>query len=193
MIRESGAQMEDLVEDLADTATHLLANYVRHQGSKPLQAWYASLLKHLCRELEDFAPRNVSKAACDEALRNDIADLREFHWNDQHKFDKGREVFQWEHMVPASDLFWDLVALAKDAKHTEHERVAKVLRRARIAWILKDEDKGLPKNRRADPWRAYQDAKIELVYRTCGVCSREDGEYECSIHGDRWPPTTSAY
>jgi len=177
------------VIDPVATAIHLLDGY--RTENRAVQRWYASLLKHLCRELEDFAPRNVSEAARDKAkavLKPEFHDLRRFHWDDQPKFDKRKGgIFHWEHLVPVNDLFCELVELRKP----NSQSVGAVLRKASIAWILKTEDAELTKrgerHGRADPWKSYENAKINLIFRECGRCERKGGSYECREHKG-WEP-----
>jgi hypothetical protein len=178
--------MEGPVETFSATAAHLLDGYRR--SSDGIQRWYASLLKHLCRELEDFAPLNVSERARDEGVRHGIRDLRRYHWDQQTRFDEKRAVFHWEHLVPVNDLFRALV----DLRDPDTKAIAGVLRTATVVWILKKEDKKLTelgeRHGRDNPLAAYEKAGIQLVYRSCGSCERGSEPYECPVHEGRWPP-----
>lgn len=149
---------------LADTAEHLLRQ--RALGRAVAKRSLDSLLGHLCREVEDLAPRDVSLAAMEEASRRHLGDLRRFHWDDQIKamFDTGRATFHWDHFVPVSVLRH---ALLEEPEPTA-ARCAEILRSARIAWITKDEDRRLTKlgfrHLRPDPEAAYRAASIELAH-----------------------------
>jgi hypothetical protein len=105
----------------------------------------------------------VSEAALREAELISV-DLRAETWHSQSRFDKGRSVFQWEHVDTISGI-------QKACARCESEQaVLKVLRtRLRIAWILKREDQELSKlgfrSDRPDPEEAYRAAGIVLVKR----------------------------
>lgn len=149
---------------LADTAHHLLRQ--RAKAGAIARRSLDSLLGHLCREVEDLAPRNVSVAAMQQATGRGLGDLRRFHWDDQIKGmgDAGRATFHWDHFVPVSVL---RRALLEEREPTS-ARCAEILRTARIAWITKDEDRRLTKlgfrHLRPDPEAAYRDASIELAH-----------------------------
>lgn len=123
-----------------------------------------SLLNHLCREVEDLAPRNVSVAAAEEAARRGLGDLRVYHWDDQvtRMRDRGRAMFHWDHHTPVAELRRALLAPSQRAVP------AAVLSRARIVWITKAEDRRLTelgfRDRRPDPAAAYRAARIELAH-----------------------------
>jgi hypothetical protein len=94
-----------------------------------------------------------------------IGDLPQFHWDHQtgKMRDHGRKVFHWEHMVPVGQLREELLAPAV----VTTSDVKRVIRKARVAWILKSEDKKLTEKgvrnlRSENPELDYQSVGIEL-------------------------------
>lgn len=87
--------------------------------------------------------------------------IKDMHWSNQTKFDKGRCIFHLEHFNTVKDI--------KDAclhAHSEAEIIT-LLENSSLVWVLKDEDKLLNnnghRNSRADPHQAYRDAGIEIL------------------------------
>jgi hypothetical protein len=107
-------------------------------------------------------PSGVSIAAKKLAKLKGINDLREFHWHEQNKFDKGRKLFHLEHYVTISCLRAECMA----AKN-EDEVLHIITKRIRLYWILKKEDKRLTKNghriNRPNPKEAYKKANIKTI------------------------------
>jgi len=125
-----------------------------------------ALLLTLCRNMEDVAPRNASKAAQARANILGIGDLRQYHFDHGARFPGGRgnSLLHWEHWKPAADLRNELFSL-EDPTPKDIERI---LDGAKICWILLEENDKL--NRlgyrtcRKDPASAYLEAKIDLQY-----------------------------
>jgi hypothetical protein len=112
------------------------------------------------KKFTDLLPPLVSEAAHLEAQRRGV-DLRQMGWHDQSRFDPGRRTFQWEHVLPVGGLR-ELCLLADSP-----EAIAQVLETARVAWILKEEDRRLTalgyRAVRPDPLAAYREAGIKLT------------------------------
>ena len=112
------------------------------------------------RKYTDLLEPVVSERAHDHAQRLGV-DLRAMRWRDQHGFDKGRQVFHFEHIVPVA------VVRAKCLEATCGDEIRYILREwARVAWILKEEDRTLTdlgyRSKRPDPEIAYKSAGIRL-------------------------------
>jgi hypothetical protein len=149
---------EKVIDVLAPIALALLR--VANSGRSPEARSAESVLRHLLRELEDECPRNVSVRAAEEASRRGYGDLRRYHYDDREEIGN-TEFFLWEHYEQVRDMF-DALGSLHNPSITE---VADILRRARIAWIHREEDERLPKNApRPDPAAAYASARITLVY-----------------------------
>ncbi len=152
---------EEVVAALRPVATQLLTHMKKAPGSAVANSC-RSLLGHLAQELEDVCPRNVSWAAHQKAQELGLGDVRRFHWDDRGKepLKRYKEVFHWEHFWPVGQLLRDLETLTTPTEQT----IAGILRRAKIVWVLKDEDSRLPKSDRPNPDSAYASAGIELMY-----------------------------
>ncbi len=149
---------------IAKTAFHLVTQHRAARGSAA--RFFESLIGHLCRELEDFAPRNVSVGAVGEAERLGIGDLRHFHWDDQpgRMSDPDRLIFHWDHVDTVSSLKRALL----DGAVLTPRHCTEIVARSRIAWITKEEDRRLTtlgfRSKRPDPDAAYRAAGIELAH-----------------------------
>jgi hypothetical protein len=112
------------------------------------------------KKCSNFVAPEVSKAALEKADSIGI-DLYCQNWHDQGRFDPGRVVFQWEHVVPVSAV------REVCRKNPVEAAVTEALKRIRVAWILKSEDVKLTRlgyrSNRPDPDAAYIHAGIELV------------------------------
>ena len=113
------------------------------------------------RKYTDLLTPDVSVAAKAEADRLGI-DLSRQGWHDQGKFDAGREVFLFEHMVPVSNI------RSLCLKATSVQEIDAILRdKSRIVWILRKENERLNElgygSDRADPEVAYSRAGILIV------------------------------
>lgn len=149
---------DKVVQALAPIARQLLI--LSEADRSPTARAAGSLLRHLLRELEDECPRNVSVRAAAEAKRRGYGDLRRYHYDDRVKIG-GTELFLWEHHEQVRDL----LAALRNLRSPSVAEVADVLRRARVAWILREEDRLLPRGPRADSVSAYGAAGIELRWK----------------------------
>lgn len=108
----------------------------------------------------DVIPVSVSAAAQAEAERRGV-DLIVMGWHDQHRFDPGRGMFQWEHILPVGRIRDACLQAGSPAE------VITILQTARVAWILKEEDRRLTalgyRSVRPDPEGAYREAGITLL------------------------------
>jgi len=149
---------EKVIEALAPIAQQLLT--LAAQDGSPTARAAESLLKHLLRELEDECPRNVSVRAAAEAQRRGYGDLRRYHYDDRAQIG-GTQFFLWEHHEQVRDM----LAALRDLQSPSVAEVASILRRARIAWILREENTTLPHGPRPDAASAYAAAGIELSWK----------------------------
>lgn len=112
------------------------------------------------KKYTDLLPPLVSVGAQAEADRRGV-DLRGMGWHDQHRFDRGRSTFQWEHIVPVGQIRSSCL----EARNTGE--IVQILKTARVAWILKEEDRRLTglgyRSVRPDPDDAYRAAGITLL------------------------------
>ena len=112
------------------------------------------------KKCTDFCVPCVSEAARVEAAKLGI-NLACVGWHDQPRFDRGRLVFHREHLVPVKGI------RARCLSAESAEAVAEALRAARVAWILKAEDRRLTslgyRSERVDPEAAYREAGIKLA------------------------------
>lgn len=122
------------------------------------------MLLMLCRNMQETAPINASRAAQEEADKIGIGDLRRKKFSDGSRFPGGRGRFHWEHWRPAVDLRDEILRLREPTA----ESTAEVLRTARICWILQEENSKLNeigcRTGRSDPGSAYAAAGIELAH-----------------------------
>ncbi|WP_114944803.1 hypothetical protein [Microvirga calopogonii] len=118
-------------------------------------------MRWVARDLENFVIPMVSAAAQDRAIQMGLPDLRQFRWNDQKSrmSDPNREIFHWEHYTPVSNIVAGLIKITTP----DLESIAEVLRTARVAWILKEENARLSHRSRKDPAADYARAGITLL------------------------------
>jgi hypothetical protein len=105
-----------------------------------------------------LTPRaSKAAAACAKLLGIELLDM---HWHNQCRFDRGRVIFHWEHMVPVKAI--------RDrcrAANSQEEVLEILATQICVVWILK---RTLNLNRlgyrihRDDPAAAYRHAGIEL-------------------------------
>ena len=112
------------------------------------------------RKYSDLAIPQVSLAAQVEAGRLGV-NLRDMRWQDQPRFDPGRQTFQWEHVETIGAIRNKCLAASSAQEIEKH------LDDIRVAWILKSEDRRLTeggyRTTRVDPDEAYREAGITLV------------------------------
>jgi hypothetical protein len=124
-----------------------------------LRTYYRDSLKWMVRLLETFLKPYASKAALETAQAHALEDLRRLRWKDQKRKmkDSKRLIFHWEHVVQVTDIVDSILALKKPTVGA----IAEELKKAKVAWILKSENKKLlHKNRPNDN---YQTAGITLL------------------------------
>lgn len=165
---------EAVLKPLSKTIAELLKS-CRVSKDATLKGWYGSLLRHACRELEDFIRPRVSEAASNKAGEMMLSPIEQVHWDDQSRKmeDEGRAIFHWDHVVPVACVVKRLADLDPIALG-DSELVLKVemiLKDAEIAWILKEEnrrldDAGFRDRNRCDlasALAAYEKCKIKLL------------------------------
>jgi hypothetical protein len=113
------------------------------------------------RKWTDCVAPLASEAALTEARRLNI-DLFKSGWHDQPRFDRHRELFHLEHMVPV------LAIRGACLECQSADEVVQVLKnRPRVVWILKSENAELDRRglriSRSDPSGAYAEAGIVIV------------------------------
>lgn len=133
------------------------------------------------KKFTDLLPPLVSEAAHLEAQRRGV-DLRQKGWHDQSRFDPGRRVFQWEHVLPVGSMREQCL------RATSPTAVAQILEAGRVAWILKEEDRRLTglgyRATRPDPDAAYRQAGITLVEPTDMADLPADQPYRPGSRGE---------
>jgi hypothetical protein len=121
-------------------------------------------LKHLIdrsfRLTADFLPVHASKKAKDYCEKNNLGDIYKVSWDKQTEFEgkKSRKEcsLKHEHKIPVSNLIERLFGVS-----TVNEAIS-IFESQEIVWVLKDEDKRLPKSKRKDSDEAYRLAEIEI-------------------------------
>lgn len=112
------------------------------------------------KKCTNFIAPGVSKTAQEMADQLKI-DIRTKNWHDQHKFDKGRSIFHFEHIVPVKSIRDECISA-----NSEKEVHEILVQKLRVVWILKSEDRELTKlgyrSNRPDPEKAYFEAGIEI-------------------------------
>ena len=119
------------------------------------------------RKYSDCHTPEASKAALETAAPLGI-DLYTMHWHNQKKFDPGRSIFVFEHVVPVGVIRDECIAA-----HTESAIMDVLMNRTRVAWILRSEDALLNGHGycRKRPPHAYTEVGIELVPFAGGTAS----------------------
>lgn len=121
------------------------------------------------RQTCDFMPAHASKKAIAYCTQHGLGDIFTLRWTDQLKFERqsSRKTCRLiqEHKIPVSDL----VRRVRNAKTKEDAQ--KIFELQEIVWILKEEDKELPRTNRPDSDKTYTEAGIEIV-RNAGSIGR---------------------
>lgn len=166
--RSSLAQAAPMI---AEAIVGLLRQY--KVASADVRGTLATMLSRMARDLERYVVPGVSVAAQARADELELGDLAQFHWGHQRALmkDPTRAIFHWEHVVPVSDTVKALLALEDPTPLT----IVPILMRTEIAWILKIEDKRLPRKGRPDPRAAYVAAGIDLLAWSQHAKEHEDG------------------
>ncbi len=77
----------------------------------------------------------------------------------QKRFDPGRKLFAYEHMVPVKNLMYAIIA--------EPSRAEELLRSAMIVWVTRAENDRLNQlgyaHERPDPQKCYEEAGIKVM------------------------------
>ena len=157
---------DSFLDTMSNLASQMIAQMPAAEGDAAAERGLRSLLMTLCRNMEDVAPRNASTKAAARGRELGIADLRAFHFDDGCRIPGGRAAsrLHWEHWFPVAEMRRELVCL-RDPTPTACRTV---LAKARLCWILKEEDSALTalgfRSRRPDPDAAYRAAGIEMEY-----------------------------
>lgn len=107
----------------------------------------------------DFA-LHASAAAQSLAAEKGI-DLSKMTYDNQpqKRFDPGRTLFAYEHMVPVKNLMYGII--------NEPHRAEELLRTARIVWVTRAENDRLNElgyaHERPDPQKCYEEAGISVL------------------------------
>jgi hypothetical protein len=112
------------------------------------------------RNLTDHPEFGTSMSKAAKSLADSLGiPLQEMTYDTQPKWDKGRQLFAYEHMVPVKNLMYACIA--------DPTKVAEVLQSAKIVWVTRPEnfrlnDLGYSHNR-PDPAKCYEEAGIVLA------------------------------
>lgn len=156
---------EEFLRVMSETACDMTLRLRGLQDSSARRGMMALLLT-LCRNMEDVATRNASRAAQDRADELCLGDLRKYHWDDGGRFPGGRKSskLHWEHWYPAADMRRDILSL----ENPTPVKIQNVLKTSRVCWILLEENDRLNKLghriNRKDPHLCYEEAQIQLCY-----------------------------
>jgi hypothetical protein len=151
----------EAADQIAGPIVEMLRQYHLPDCPEPIRALFRPVLHWMAHDLENFVSPMVSIAAQERAFQMGLPDLRQFHLNDQKKRmnDPERKIFQWDHYTPVSNIVRELIEIITPTV----EAVAEVLKTARVAWILKEEDAKLSHKSRKDPAADYAPGGIRLV------------------------------
>jgi hypothetical protein len=149
-------------KDFIEIIKVLVDLYKENKSSKHLK----KILVKTIRMLEYVSPVQVSKLAQKQAKKMGLDRLTKYKWEDQTKNggmrDKERKIFHWEHYYPVEQIIKELVKLEK----LDDRSIYKVIKKTKIVWILKSENKKLDKiakSIRPNPKLSYKKAGIVIV------------------------------
>lgn len=137
---------------------------------KSTKLWF--LYRHYFYGFEEFIDRdqlmyvsNDAKQEYEKITNRD--DLIQQEWKDQPKWDKGRKNFNYDHIF-TGDMFREAVELLWLQKTLNLENLVSLVKENyRIAWILKSEEKRIPKSKRGkilkDAIEIYKTQNISLL------------------------------
>jgi hypothetical protein len=130
-------------------------------SSRDLRWHLRTSLKWLIRDLEQYVQPRVSRRAQAKALELGLPDLHRMVWADQRTKmkDPERSIFHWEHVTQVADMTDSILNLNPRTKSD----IESILHTAMVAWILKEEDRALPRGPRSDSLNFYKDNGIVLV------------------------------
>lgn len=118
-------------------------------------------LDMVCRHVEKLCPKAASVGAV-RAAKVSHTELLNSPWRRRNELSSSRDPskqLHWEHYIPVSQMRRNLLNITKPTEAL----VLKELRKTRIVWITKQEDKKLPRSYRPTPKQAYLDAEIVLA------------------------------
>jgi hypothetical protein len=154
--------MERKYQEFVDILKVILPIYKNNQKKVHLK----KILVITIRMLEYISPRTSSKKAQILANRKGLGQLEDYIWEHQKRKtgmnDPKRKIFHWEHYYPVEQLIRELSKLKK----FDDASIYRVIKKAKIVWILKEENRKLDKvakSIRPNPKKAYKEAGIELV------------------------------
>lgn len=137
----------------------IAVSYNQTKADKQCEKHFRRMLSVTIRNATEHPSFTIeaSKAARLKATELGIP-LEKMTWANQPRWDKGRKIFAYEHMVPVNVMMRAVMA--------NPEQAEAVLRGARVAWILRTEDQKLNdagfKSDRDDPVKAYESVGIEV-------------------------------
>lgn len=143
-------------------------------GNKRLKQWAKSTVDHACRQLEIFISPEVSVKAAKLASDRGYS-LKAMRWPFQDyafiEGEKKKKQLHWEHVLPISCLRSRLMEV-QDLEN--FELIKKVFLAYDIAWITKEENEALDRNkyrkkRPENPWEAYKNVGIDIVGKSWGT------------------------
>lgn len=150
------------IDEVAPRIAKVILGMLQDYPTSParLQRHYRETLKWTARDLENFVLPCASVRAQEMAKSMGIPDIRQFRWGDQatKMKDPTRTIFHWEHVYPVKNIVQGLLRLEAPSSND----IATVLRKAKIAWILKSENSRLEHHKRDDPDQDYAQAGILL-------------------------------
>lgn len=134
---------------------------------KQLHSWY--LYRQSFYGFLDHMPAKnnfISQRAKEKYSEDNKDSLREKTWIEQPEFDSQRKIFHLEHIYTGV-MFRNAMKNMKDSERTVETVTDLIKSNYRSAWILKEEDKLLPKSYRGndlnDALRSYVCAGITLI------------------------------
>ena len=134
--------------------------------NNPKKVYIKKIFVVIIRMLEYISPITASKKAQILANKKGLGPLKNYIWKDQTRKngmkDSKRKIFHWEHYYPVEQLIRELNGL----KTLNDSSIYKIIRKAKIVWILKEENRKLDKDYksiRPNPKKAYKDAGIEII------------------------------
>jgi hypothetical protein len=154
--------MNPKYQDFVDILKVLLSIYKKDIS----KGYIKEIIVRTLRMVESVSPLDVSKAAQDKANQMGIGSLYQYGWLKQNTAsgmkDFDRSIFHWEHFVPIQQQLNDLMNL----ESLTDEEIYNIIKKGKICWILKEENKSLDKiarSTRPSPEVAYQQAGIVLL------------------------------
>lgn len=143
---------EESKQDSIDQVNFIVSKLVKYPKNTAGYKFHRRLLDRAIRYYCDYIPIPFISVA---AKNKTDVNLFDYVYHQQYKFDDGRKVFIQEHKYPISDMIEDMLK--------SPEKAGDILQQVEFGWILKEEDKLLPKNKRGDHDKIYKEAGIELI------------------------------